>query len=83
MQTSSSGPVLQRLTTHFASQISLNEELCELNGILDHFTRAHARAKTEAEKKAAPGEDWRRRRKALHEQAAMAIRVYQVEELVI
>ena len=58
-----------------------------LCGPLEPFARAAAaRAKAQSEAKEGKGDsgkDWRRKRKLAHEQAGIAVGLYQVEELVL
>lgn len=78
---------LRALTTRLAPELAFADDvLAPLRGPLEPFVRAHARAVHEAAhgaQKPDPRVDWRRRRKEAHEQAGMAVGVYQVEELVL
>ncbi|KAM5534801.1 hypothetical protein V8D89_011517 [Ganoderma adspersum] len=80
--------LLRRLTEHIQPALAQTNELELLCGPLEPFARAAAaKAKAQAEAKEGgkpdSGKDWRRKRKLVHEQAGMAIGLYQVEELVL
>lgn len=81
--------MLKRITQHLGPALEHAEMLATLQGPLAPFAQAQARAVRDgippgAKPSAQKGQkDWRQRRKAKHEQAALAVRVYQIEELVI
>ncbi len=81
--------LLRALAAHLEPTLALTSALEHLAGPLEPFARAAAKAQARAaeNKDAAPkgdsGRDWRRKRKAAHEQAAVAVGLYQVEELVL
>ena len=80
--------LLRRLTEHIQPALAQTNELELLCGPLEPFARAAAaKAKAQAEAKEGgkpdSGKDWRRKRKLAHEQAGMAVGLYQVEELVL
>ncbi|KAI0638487.1 hypothetical protein C8Q77DRAFT_1091361 [Trametes polyzona] len=87
--------VLRALAGHVAPALALTSALEHLCGPLEPFAKAAAKAqqaqqaqaqqtKAAAESKQdASGRDWRRKRKAAHEQAQIAVGLYQVEELVL
>jgi hypothetical protein len=80
--------MLKRLSKRLAPALEAAETLARLHAPLAPFARAQARALRDG---IPPGKsvaafkqgDWRQRRKAKHEQAALAIGLYQLEELVI
>ncbi|KAI1796095.1 hypothetical protein LXA43DRAFT_652845 [Ganoderma leucocontextum] len=79
---------LARLTAHIQPALAQTNELELLCGPLEPFARAaaaKAKAQTEAKEGGKPdsGKDWRRKRKLAHEQAGVAVGLYQVEELVL
>ncbi|KAG6854459.1 hypothetical protein C0991_006538 [Blastosporella zonata] len=57
----------------------------QLRGPLETFAKAHTKATKEAgqDKRKKPVGDWRQRRKQAHEQAALSIGLYQLEELTL
>lgn len=58
----------------------------QLRGPLEGYSKAQIKAIREAsedKKNKQPVGDWRQRRKKMHEQAGLAIGLYQVEELVL
>ena len=60
------------------------DEMEYLRGPLEPFARAQVKAlKESAEGKRDAHVDWRKRRKAAHEQAGISIGLYRLEELVI
>jgi hypothetical protein len=76
--------LLQRLNAHLAPEAELFDELQRLRAPLDAFARAHATREAGAHQKGrekGKEQDWRRRRKAAHERAAVGVGLYQVEEL--
>lgn len=78
--------VLRRILAHIEPELDFIDDVDQLRGPLEPFLRAHAKAVHEATYGAQKPDlkvDWRRRRKEAHEQAGMAIGVYQLEELVI
>lgn len=80
--------LVRALTTHIQPALAQTAELELLCGPLEPFARAAAaKAKAQAEAKEGgkpdSGKDWRRKRKLAHEQAGMAVGLYQIEELVL
>ncbi|OSD04539.1 hypothetical protein PYCCODRAFT_1443810 [Trametes coccinea BRFM310] len=83
--------LLRGLAAHIEPALALTSALEHLAAPLEPFARAAAaksRANAEKAEKAAAGggdsgRDWRRKRKMAHEQAAVAVGLYQVEELVL
>ncbi|EMD40538.1 hypothetical protein CERSUDRAFT_111138 [Gelatoporia subvermispora B] len=79
-------PLLRGLLEHLEPEVARATALAQLAGALQPFATAHARAVREGTTGATKAEarvDWRKRRRAAHEQAAMALGAYQVEELVL
>ncbi|OCH94292.1 hypothetical protein OBBRIDRAFT_770017 [Obba rivulosa] len=80
-------PLLRGLLERLEPQFVRVSALAQLAGALQPFAAAHARAvregSTGAAAKAEACVDWRRRRRAAHEQAEMGLGAYQVEELVL
>ncbi|KLO08508.1 hypothetical protein SCHPADRAFT_1000874 [Schizopora paradoxa] len=85
-----SHPLLRRIfEEQIGSQIAFNDDLEALRGTLQPFAKSHAAAITDArlgrtgnKKNMDHQEDWRKRRRRIHEQTEMALGPYQVEELV-
>ncbi|KAI0375953.1 hypothetical protein BV20DRAFT_985175 [Pilatotrama ljubarskyi] len=86
--------LLRTLAAHIEPALALTSTLEHLCGPLEPFARAAAKASSAkaeagagagagAGKAADSGRDWRRKRKMAHEQAAIAVGLYQVEELVL
>ncbi|KAI0722363.1 hypothetical protein C8T65DRAFT_704869 [Cerioporus squamosus] len=84
--------LLHALAAHIQPALARARELELLCGPLEPFARAAAaKAKAQAQAQdggagkaaADSGKDWRRKRKMAHEQAGMAVGLYQVEELVL
>ncbi len=81
-----SHPLIREVFSYLQPELSFSDDVELLRGPLEPFAKAHAKALAEsipgAEK---PGQnvDWRKRKKAFHEQANMAIGVYQIEEIVL
>jgi hypothetical protein len=80
--------MLKRLSNRLMPALEDAETLAQLRAPLAPFAHAQARALRDGvpagKPTAAPKQgDWRQRRKAKHEQAALAIGLYQLEELVI
>ncbi|XP_006456684.1 hypothetical protein AGABI2DRAFT_211731 [Agaricus bisporus var. bisporus H97] len=83
--------VLRSLKVHIDPEIVALSQTEQLRGLVEGFAKAHEKAIKDAETgkgkngKASENEgstrDWRHRRKEAHEQVAMAIGVYQLEEL--
>ncbi|KAL5487970.1 hypothetical protein ACEPAI_6078 [Sanghuangporus weigelae] len=84
LQNPASHQFLQRISENIAQIHSSNLELQSLRGPLEPFARAQNRAIAEAANGGKKHEqvDWRKRRKEAHEQAALSLGPYQVEELV-
>ncbi|KAI0650437.1 hypothetical protein C8Q79DRAFT_1083841 [Trametes meyenii] len=79
--------LLRTLAAHLEPALALTAALEHLRGPLEPFARAAAKAQRgtakDAGAKTDDGRDWRRKRKMAHEQAAVAVGLYQVEELVL
>lgn len=85
--------VLRSLKVHIDPEIVALSQTEQLRGLVEGFAKAHEKAIKDAETgkgkngKASENEgstrDWRHRRKEAHEQVAMAIGVYQLEELTL
>ncbi|TFK94274.1 hypothetical protein K466DRAFT_476809 [Polyporus arcularius HHB13444] len=82
--------LLHALAAHIEPALARTSELELLCGPLEPFAKAAAKAQAQAEAQdgagkvvADSGKDWRRKRKMAHEQAGMAVGLYQVEELVL
>ncbi|KAL5527470.1 hypothetical protein ACEPAG_6261 [Sanghuangporus baumii] len=84
LQNPASHQFLRRISENIAQIHSSNLELQSLRGPLEPFARAQNRAIAEAANGGKKREqvDWRKRRKEAHEQAALSLGPYQVEELV-
>ena len=79
-------PLLRGLLECLEPEVAHATSLAQLAGALQPFAAAHARAVREGTTgttKAEARVDWRKRRRAAHEQAEMALGAYQVEELVL
>ena len=83
IQHSQSHPLLRRLSARLQSEIGFIDELQLLRGPLELFATTQEKTTTEKQRPQGPLEDWRRRRKLVHEQASMGVGLYRVEELVI
>ena len=84
--------LLRALAAHVEPVLAATSALENLCGPLEPFARAAAKAQQQQQAKdtqqqqqanAGSGRDWRRKRKMAHEQAAIAVGLYQVEELVL
>ncbi|KAL4247039.1 Nucleolar protein 11 [Abortiporus biennis] len=78
--------LIRRIFDRLQPEVAFNGELEILRGPLEQFTKAQQKAlleSTQGPQRADQKVDWRRRRKAAHEQASVAIGLYQVEELVL
>ncbi|KAI0689236.1 hypothetical protein BC835DRAFT_264850 [Cytidiella melzeri] len=77
--------ILRRIFSYIEPEATFTDDLELLRGPLEPFVNAHSKMVHEAahgpEKPDLTG-DWRKKRKEAHEQAAIAVGVYQVEELV-
>ncbi|VDB97147.1 unnamed protein product [Peniophora sp. CBMAI 1063] len=74
--------LLQRLSSRLAPETELLDELTQLSVPLEAYVKADAARKAGPKKDAHVDHgDWRKRRKAAHERANMAVGMYQVEEL--
>lgn len=84
LQHSPSHDLLRSISQKISPQLSLNQVLEQLRGPLLPYTRAHAKARADAKGdwQEKDTEDWRKRRRNMHEQNALNIGPYQVEELV-
>ncbi|KZV76037.1 hypothetical protein PENSPDRAFT_646585 [Peniophora sp. CONT] len=74
--------LLQRLSSRLTPETELLDELTQLSAPLEAYVKADA-ARKAGPRKDVPTDhgDWRKRRKAAHERANMAVGLYQVEEL--
>ncbi|KAJ3568819.1 hypothetical protein NP233_g5467 [Leucocoprinus birnbaumii] len=83
--------VLKSLKAHIEPEISALSQTEQLRGVVAGFAKAHANAVREAEigkvsnvsSKEDSKKDWRQRKREAHEQVAMAIGTYQLEELTL
>jgi hypothetical protein len=78
--------VLRRISTCIEPETSFSDDLEQLRGPLEPFVKAHVKMVHEAAhgpEKPDLSVDWRKTRKEIHERAAMAVGVYQLEELVL
>lgn len=78
--------VLQEIMSFVDPELAFTHEVGQLRGPLEPFVKAHRKMVHEAARgpnKPDSSVDWRKKRKEAHEQAAIAIGVYQVEELVL
>ena len=78
--------LLRAALAHIEPELAFMDDALQLRGVLQPFVQAHARAvreRAQGPPKVEQGGDWRRRRKAAHEQAAVSVGVYQIEELVL
>lgn len=78
--------VLRDIFSHLEPELTFTDDMEQLRGPLEPFVRAHAKAVHEAANGVQKPDlkvDWRRRRKVAHEQANMALGVYQIEELLL
>ena len=74
--------LLQRLSSRLAPETELLDELVQLSAPLEAYAKADAARKAGLRKETQRDHgDWRKRRKAAHEKANMAVGLYQVEEL--
>lgn len=72
--------------SYIEPEAAFMDDLEQLRGPLEPFVKAHKKMVHEAAhgpEKPDPNVDWRKKRKQAHEQAAIAVGVYQVEELII
>ena len=85
LQYTPSHRLLQRLSARLDPELAFNDEVEQLRGPLEPFAKAQAKALAEGVQGARKDTqvDWRRRKKLQHEQTALAVGLYQVEELVI
>ena len=75
--------LLRRMSELIRPHVSVNIELQSLRGPLEPFDKARAQAVAAAkEGRKKENVDWRKRRRAEQEQAALALGPYQVEELI-
>ncbi|KIP07738.1 hypothetical protein PHLGIDRAFT_127500 [Phlebiopsis gigantea 11061_1 CR5-6] len=78
--------ILRDILSHLEPELSFTDDVELLRGPLEPFVRAHTKTVHEAAHGAQKPDlkvDWRRRRKEAHEQAGMAVGVYQIEELLL
>ncbi|KAF7775824.1 hypothetical protein Agabi119p4_4217 [Agaricus bisporus var. burnettii] len=85
--------VLRSLKVHIDPEIVALSQTEQLRGLVEGFAKAHEKAIKDAEtgkgkngkanEKEGSTRDWRHRRKEAHEQVAMAIGAYQLEELTL
>lgn len=85
--------VLKSLKVHIDPEIVALSQTEQLRGLVEGFAKAHEKAIKDAEtgkgkngkasEKEGSTRDWRHRRKEAHEQVAMAIGAYQLEELTL
>lgn len=78
--------ILRDIFAHLEPELTFIDDVEQLRGPLEPFVWAHTKAVHEAAHGAQKPDlkvDWRRRRKKAHEQAGMAVGVYQIEEIVL
>ena len=78
--------ILRDIFTHLEPELAFTDDVEQLRGPLEPFVRAHAKAVHEAAHGAQKPDhkvDWRKRRKEAHEQAGIAVGVYQIDELLL
>lgn len=76
--------LIRRISSHLELEMFRVDEMEHIRGPLEPFARAQSKAlKESAEGKRDAQVDWRKRRKAAHEQAGITVGIYQLEELVI
>ena len=78
--------VLRDILQSVQPELEWTDEVEQLRMPLEPFIKEHAKLVHEAAHgppKADPAADWRRKRKEAHEQVAVAVGVYQMEELTI
>lgn len=76
--------LIRQISSHLELEMSRVDEMEHLRGPLEPFARAQAKALRESvEGKRDTHVDWRKRRKAAHEQAGITVGLYRLEELVI
>ncbi|KAF7294700.1 hypothetical protein MIND_01007200 [Mycena indigotica] len=78
--------VLRRVSEHIEPELRLTEQVDALRGPLEVFARAQAKAVREAKEKqnGKEADNWRERRRLVHERTGMAVgALYQLEELVL
>ncbi|PSR73431.1 hypothetical protein PHLCEN_2v10723 [Hermanssonia centrifuga] len=78
--------LLQHVLSQLLPEVTFSDEVEQLRGPLMPFVKAHTKAVHESAhgvQKPDLKVDWKRRRKQAHEQASIAVGVYQIEELVL
>lgn len=78
--------ILRDIFSDLEPELTFTDDVEQLRGPLESFVREHAKAVHEAAHGAQKPDlkvDWRRRRKEAHEQAGMAVGMYQIEELLL
>ncbi|KAF7965939.1 hypothetical protein HWV62_40764 [Athelia sp. TMB] len=77
--------ILQRICSDLEPEISRVHEMEQLRGPLEPFARAQMKALRESAegKKDSSQVDWRKKRRAAHEQAGMNVGLYRLEELAL
>jgi len=84
LQHSPAHDILRRISSDLEPELTRIDDMEQLRGPLEPFARAQMKALREgAEGKKDNQVDWRKRRKAAHEQTSAAVGLYRVEDLVI
>lgn len=84
LQHSPAHSLLRRISSDLEPELVRLDQMEQLRGPLEPFARAQVKALRESvEGRKDSQVDWRRRRKAAHEQAGVAVGSYRLEELVI
>jgi len=73
--------ILQKILLRLESELTYTEQIEELRGPLEPFAKA-AKAASEVGR-GGPQMDWRKRRREAHEQTALTVGLYRLEELVL
>lgn len=76
--------LLRRISLDLEPELSRVDQMEQLRGPLEPFAKCQMKAlKESVEGNKDSQVDWRKRRKAAHEQAGVAVGLYRLEELVI
>ncbi|KAI0082514.1 hypothetical protein K474DRAFT_527095 [Panus rudis PR-1116 ss-1] len=81
-----SHPLIHKLASILRPELDFSDTIQQIRGPLEPFAKAHAKLiheSTQGTQKPDPTVDWRRRKKAQHEQANATVGSYRVEELVL
>ncbi|KAI0347456.1 hypothetical protein BDW22DRAFT_1351894 [Trametopsis cervina] len=78
--------ILREILSYVEPEVTFTDDLDQLRGPLEPFVKAHnqmLRLAAHGPEKPDLSVDWRKKRKEAHEQATIAVGVYQVEELIL